>query len=257
MLTFLSPAKTLDFSAAPAGLAATQPRFEQEIAVLMKRCKKLDVESLQELMSLSPSLAQLNYERFQEMSWPFTPKNAKACLLAFRGDVYKKLDAATLSNDELKWAQDHLRILSGFYGMLRPLDLIQPYRLEMGTKLDTPRGENLYEFWDDRLVDEINAEHARKPLTAVVNLASVEYFKAVPADRLKPQVITPVFQEKRGGGFRTIGLLAKRARGLMARFIVRNLVRKPDQLLDFNDEGYGFRSDLSGEGRLVFTREQA
>ena len=254
MLTLLSPAKTLDFSAAPKGLPTTEPRFEKDIAVLMKRCKRLGVRTLRNLMDLSQPLAELNRQRFQEMSLPFTPDNAKPSVLAFQGDVYKGLDAASLSRRDLRWAQDHLRILSGFYGLLRPLDLIQPYRLEMGTRLGNTRGKNLYAFWGNRLADSLNAELAESPEATVLSLASNEYVKAVPAKRLEPHLVTADFKEIRDGKPRTISFFAKRARGLMARFVVRHRIDDPEGLKDFADEGYGFRPDLSAGDRLVFAR---
>lgn len=254
MLTLLSPAKSLDFSPVREGLPLTEPRFEHDIEVLMKRCKTLSVNSLKKLMSLSQPLAELNRERFQEMALPFTPGNSKPCLLAFQGDVYKGLDAASLNKRDLKYAQNHLRILSGFYGVLRPLDLIQPYRLEMGTRLSTGRGSNLYQFWKSRLVDSLNEEHARRPVKAVLNLASNEYFKAVPAKELEPRLVTAVFQEIRDGQPKTISFKAKRARGLMARFQVKHRIDDPKGLEEFGEEGYEFRSDLSEADRLVFTR---
>lgn len=257
MLTLLSPAKSLDFSPVREGLPLTEPRFEHDIEVLMSRCKKLSVSSLRKLMNLSQPLAELNRERFQEMTLPFTPDNAKPCLLAFQGDVYKGLDAATLTKRDLRYAQNHLRILSGLYGVLRPLDLIQPYRLEMGTRLTTSRGKNLYAFWKSRLVDSINQEHVRRPVAAVLNLASNEYFKAVPAKELEPRLVTAVFQEIRDGRPKTISFLAKRARGLMARYQVKNRVSDPEKLKDFAEEGYEFRPDLSEEDRLVFTRDRS
>ncbi len=256
VLTLLSPAKTLDFSATPEGLSTTVPRFEKDTAVLMNRCKRLSVRSLRRLMDLSEPLAELNRQRFQEMSFPFTPENAKPCLLAFQGDVYKGLDAGTLSRRELHWAQDRLRILSGLFGLLRPLDLMQPYRLEMGTRLSNTRGKNLYNFWGNRLVDALNAENAARPMT-VLNLASNEYFKAVPTKRLEPPLVHAVFQEIRDGKPRTISFFAKRARGLMARFVVRHRVEEPAGLKAFSEEGYGFNPDLSANDRLVFTRQQA
>lgn len=256
MLTLLSPAKSLDFSPAPAGLRTTEPRFGEDIELLMARCKKLKVSSLRKLMNLSQPLAELNRGRFQQMSWPFTEANAKPALLAFQGDVYRKLDAASLSRRDLAWAQSRVRVLSGLYGLLRPLDLIQPYRLEMGTKLDNPRGKNLYSFWGDRIVDALNAEHAKRRHSAVLNLASIEYFKAVPAARLRPRLVTAVFQEIRDGKPKVIAFSAKRARGLMTRFVIDNRIDDPAGLLDFSEEGYGFRQDLSTDDRLVFTRAQ-
>ena len=251
MLTLLSPAKTLDFSATPKGLAATRPQFGEDIAVLLERCKKLDVASLQKLMKLSQPLAELNYQRFQDMKPPFTAKHAKPCVLAFQGDVYRKLDAGSLSRSDLAWAQNHLRILSGLYGLLRPLDLIQPHRLEMGSRLDTARGKNLYEFWGDRLVDLLNADRQGD---VVLNLASNEYFKAVPRKRLASRLVTAVFQEVRNGTPKTIAFSAKRARGLMARYVIQNRIDDPKGLKDFAEDDYSFRKDLSEGDRLVFTR---
>ena len=255
MLTLLSPAKTLDFSAAPDGLPVTEPRFEKDIAVLMKRCKKLGVRTLRQLMNLSQPLAELNRQRFQDMSLPFTRENSKPSLLAFQGDVYKGLDAGSLTQTDLRWAQDHLRILSGFYGMLRPLDLMQPYRLEMGARLGNTRGKNLYQFWGNRLADALNAELADQPAPTILNLASNEYFKAVPRKRLEPRLVTADFKEIRDGKPRTISFFAKRARGLMARFQVKHRIDDPERLKDFAEEGYGFQPDLSADDRLVFTRE--
>lgn len=254
MLTLLSPAKSLDLSPPPADLPVTQPQFGGDLEVLMKRCKKLSVAELAKLMKLSRPLAELNRQRFQEMHLPFTPENAGPCVLAFQGDVYKKLDAASLSLRDLKWAQSRVRILSGLYGLLRPLDLIQPYRLEMGTRLDTVRGKNLYEFWGDRLVEALNAEHAKRRVSAVLNLASNEYWKAVPVERLVPRLVTAVFQEIRDGEPKVIGFAAKKARGLMTRFVVRQRLDDPEDLKDFKDEGYRYRAKLSRPDRLVFTR---
>jgi len=256
VLTLLSPAKSLDFSTAAKGVPTSEPRFEHDTGMLMKRCKRLPVASLRKLMDLSQPLAELNRERFQEMSLPHTPANSKPSVLAFQGDVYKGLDAESLSKRDLRYAQDHLRILSGLYGVLRPLDLIQPYRLEMGTRLGNTRGKNLYQFWKNRLVDSLNAEHADRPVAAVLNLASNEYFRAVPAKRIEPRLVTAVFQEIREGQPKTISFLAKRARGLMARYQVVNRIEDPEQLKGFDDEGYEYRPDLSEEDRLVFTREQ-
>ena len=257
MLTLLSPSKTLDLSPAPEGLPTTQPHFEKDIEVLLKRCKKLSVRSLRKLMDLSEPLAELNYQRFQDMSLPFTPDNAKPAVLTFQGDVYKGLDAASLSGGDLEWAQDHLRIISGLYGLLRPLDLMQPYRLEMGRRLSNTRGKNLYQFWKNRLADSIDAELdslSERPDAIVLNLASTEYSRAVPSKRLTHRMITAGFQEVRDGKPRTIGFLVKRARGLMARFVVKNRIEDPGGLKDFNGEGYAFRADLSDGDRYFFSR---
>jgi len=256
MLTLLSPAKTLDLSPAPPGLPTTRPQFKRDIALLMKRCKKLDAAALARLMKLSDSLAELNHQRFQAMSPSFTQKNSKACLLAFQGDVYRRLDAASLAESELLWAQDRLRIISGLYGLLRPLDLIQPYRLEMGTRLDTKRGKTLYEFWGSRLADALNKEQNKRSTTAILNLASNEYVKAVPADRLEVPMITAHFQEIRDGKPKTIGFSAKKARGMMARYVIENRVEDPKGLERFSDEGYGFRPDLSSAEAMFFVRDR-
>ena len=256
MLILLSPAKTLDFSPAPKGLPLTRPALKRDIAVLMRRCKTLDVAELRKLMRLSEPLAELNHERFQAMSPRFTLGNSKPALLAFQGDVYRKLDAASLSRPDLLWAQEHLRILSGLYGLLRPLDLMQPYRLEMGTRLATERGGNLYSFWGSRLAEALNAEHKKRPVAAVLNLASNEYSKAVPAERLAMPMITVDFQEWRGGKLKTISFSAKKARGMMARFMVEKKIDKPARLKRFAAEGYSFQPELSTDRRLLFARQQ-
>ena len=255
MLTLISPAKTLDFSAAPNGLPTTTPRLEKDISVLMNRCKKLGVRSLRKLMDLSQPLAELNHQRFQDMSLPFTEENSKPSVLAFQGDVYKGLDAGSLPETALRWAQDHLRILSGFYGLLRPLDLMQPYRLEMGTQLRNTRGKNLYAFWGNRLADALNAETAESSSPTILNLASNEYSRAVPKKRLEARLITADFKEIRDGKPRTISFFAKRARGLMARFQIEHRIDDPEGLKDFAEEGYGYRLDLSTDDRLMFTRD--
>lgn len=253
MLTLISPAKALDFSGDARGLAPTQPRFATDTALLVERCKELEEDDLRRLMGLSEPLAQLNRARFQEMRPPPITENARPCVLAFRGDVYKGLDADSLSADDLAWAQGRLRILSGLYGLLRPLDLIQPYRLEMGTKLRNARGGNLYEFWGARLAHALN-EETEAADAPVLNLASNEYAKAVPPAELRRPLISAVFQEERGGQLKTIGLVAKRARGLMARYVIRNRIDDAEALRDFAEEGYAYRPDLSEPDRLVFAR---
>ncbi len=256
MLALLSPAKTLDLSPSPKGLPVTRPALKKEIGILMRRCKALEVAELRKLMKLSEPLAELNHERFQTMSPRFTLGNSKAALLAFRGDVYRKLDATTLSRPDLLWAQDHLRILSGFYGLLRPLDLMQPYRLEMGTRLTTERGSTLYSFWGGRLADKLNAEHKKRPVAAVLNLASNEYIKAVPTERLAMPMITAQFQEWRDGKLKTIAFSAKKARGLMARFVVENRIEKPERLEQFAAEGYSYQPKLSSDSQMLFARRR-
>lgn len=257
MLTLLSPAKTLDESPYSNGLPTTSPRFEADSKQLLKRCRELTAADLSQLMKISEPLAELNEQRFRSMSFPFRPDNAKPAILAFRGDVYRGLDVDSMSQEELVYAQDHLRILSGFYGVLRPLDLMQPYRLEMGTKLTNERGANLYQFWGDRLVESLNAEHAERPVAAVLNLASNEYFKAVRVDKLEPRLINVAFQEIRDGKPKTIAVYAKKARGLMARYQIQNRIEEPGGLKGFDIDGYSFNSELSKEDELVFTRESS
>ncbi len=253
MLTLISPAKTLDETPS-SGLPTTQPWFQDDTELLLDRCRKLSANDLRELMGISESLAELNYNRFQQMKFPSTAGNAKACIQMFQGDVYKGFDAASLTQQDLVYAQDHLRILSGFYGMLRPLDLMQPYRLEMGTKLGTDRGDNLYRFWGQRLVDRLNAEHAKKPVSAVLNLASTEYFKAVPVSSLQPRLVAASFQEVRDGKPKTIAFYAKKARGMMARFQIQNRIEDPQGLKAFAEDGYRFNAGLSTDDHLVFAR---
>tara|TARA_Y100000588_G_C14003898_1_gene816932 strand:+ start:64 stop:834 length:771 start_codon:yes stop_codon:yes gene_type:complete len=255
VLTILSPAKAMDFSAPPISLAVTQPTLVDDAALLMRTCKALEAKDLEKLMKLSDSLAQLNHARFQDMRLPLTPDNAKPCVLAFKGDVYKGLDAASFKPEDLTWAQERLRILSGLYGLLRPLDLIQPYRLEMGTKLANERGANLYEFWGDRLANSLNNEDI-DPEVPVLNLASQEYAKAVPQRDLQRPLLSAIFKEEQDGKLKTIGIFAKRARGLMARYLIRNRIDEFDALKDFNDEGYNYQPALSNEEQLVFTRLQ-
>ena len=256
MLTLLSPAKTLNFDFEADGLPVTSPRFEADTAELLGTCRKLSVTKLRKLMGISQSLAELGYERFQAMEIPFTAENSKPAVLAFQGDVYRGLDAGSLDKRDLKWSQRRLRILSGLYGILRPLDLIQPYRLEMSTRLVNARGKNLYEFWGSQITDALNAEHAERPVKAVLNLASNEYFKSVkPADLVAP-LVTAQFKENREGRLRTISFSAKRARGLMVRFIIRNRIDTPSGIEDFHEEGYTYRPELSDDATLLFVRDQ-
>jgi cytoplasmic iron level regulating protein YaaA (DUF328/UPF0246 family) len=256
VLTLLSPAKSLDFDITAAGLRSTEPQFTSDVKQLLTTCRRLEPAELRRLMGISPALAELNYDRFQHMKLPFTEANSKPAVLAFRGDVYRGLQASSLSKRDLNWSQRRLRILSGFYGLLRPLDLIQPYRLEMGTRLENPRGRNLYEFWGGKITEALNAEHRQRRVKAVLNLASNEYFKSVKAADLEPPLVTALFKENREGKLRTISFSAKRARGLLTRFIIDNRIDDPEDLKGFNDEGYSFRPDLSESDTLLFVRDQ-
>jgi cytoplasmic iron level regulating protein YaaA (DUF328/UPF0246 family) len=255
MLFVLSPAKTLDFTPAPDGLPVTRPDMGSDTKALAAVARKLKATDLRRLMDISEDLATLNVARFKA----FQPKGAEGdvpAALAFAGDVYNGLDARHMSEADLAWAQDHVRILSGLYGLLRPLDLIQPYRLEMGTRLATDRGATLYDFWGDKPAKALNkaaADHADK---ALINLASQEYFGAVDARALKLPVIACAFKEEKDGEARIVSFFAKQARGLMARFATINRIEKRDDLKAFDLAGYRYNKALSSETDWVFTRPQ-
>ncbi|MDM7859494.1 peroxide stress protein YaaA [Alteromonas sp. ASW11-36] len=252
MLVVLSPAKNLDVEPVSLSLPATQPELMSETRELVDTCKQLSPANLASLMRISDKLALLNAERFNSFEFPFTVENAKPAVLTFNGDVYTGLDAGSLSEDDLAFAQQHVRILSGLYGVLRPLDLMQAYRLEMGTKLDNPKGKNLYEFWGDKVTEQLNAE--QQPV--LINLASNEYFKVVSKKTLNARVITPVFKDTKNGKLKVISFFAKKARGLMARYIIENRVTDAEQLKQFNAAGYTFDATLSSDKELVFTRPE-
>ena len=254
MIIVLSPAKTLDFETPAKTAHRSQPSFLDESAALIDRLRKVSTDDLAGLMSLSPALAELNVERYQTWSRPFNVRNAKQAVLAFNGDVYEGLDAASLDEAALNWAQSHLRILSGLYGVLRPLDLIQPYRLEMGTRLDNARGKDLYRFWGERLIEAIGGEIRSHRHPILVNLASNEYFKALPRASSHWPVIQPVFQEQREDGWKVISFMAKRARGLMARYAVEQRLEDPEGLKEFGLEGYTFHPETSDASLWVFRR---
>lgn len=252
----ISPAKSLDFETPAPIETASQPRFLDRSAALIETLRPLSPADLAKLMDISDPLAVLNVTRYADWRPEHAPGNAKQAVLAFNGDVYEGLDAASLSAADLAYAQDHLRILSGLYGVLRPLDLIHPYRLEMGTKLANPGGKDLYAFWGETLTDSLNAELAQAPAgsAALVNLASEEYFKAVKPKKLAAPVIDCVFEDWKGGKYKIISFYAKRARGLMARYAITNRIDRPEGLKGFDLEGYGFDADASEARRLVFRR---
>lgn len=254
MMILISPAKKLDLSGVRHDLDHTIPDLMPEIKKLAKVAKGQSRADLKRLMKISDALADLNYERFQNFSPPFTLDNAKHAVLAFNGDTYQGLDAKTLSDEDLIYAQDHLRILSGLYGLLRPLDLMQAYRLEMGIKLANPRGENLYDFWRESVTNNLNALLKGRDHPVVVNLASTEYSSVVDAKRLQAKIITPVFKEVKDGVGKVIGLMAKRARGAMARHILENRIEDPALLKNFTEGGYKFMADASSDARLEFHR---
>ena len=254
MLLLLSPSKALNFAPPPVQVPATRPELAGDIALLAERTKRLRAFEVKRLMSLSDRLAELNRERFQAFD-PETDEGLQAAF-AFNGDVYNGLQARTLDPTGLKWIQDHVRILSGLYGILRPLDAIQPYRLEMGTRLKTKRGSNLYDFWGDRIAQALNAAGAGHNHHQIVNLASQEYFGAVDAKTLAWPVVTCRFLEEKDGEARMISFYAKKARGLMARYAADHRAKKAEDLKDFNLEGYRFQPSRSRDGDWVFSRPQ-
>lgn len=254
MLMLISPAKTLDFQHPHPTVKATEPAFLDASAELVGTLREHSPEDLSELMHISPALGELNARRFLEWHRPLTPENARPALFAFKGDVYQGLDAGSLAAADIRWAQRHLRILSGLYGLLRPLDLIQPYRLEMGTRLAHGRARNLYEFWGTRLTDAINAELAGTRRPVLVNLASQEYFGAVDPSRVGARIITPSFREYRNGRYQFVSMFGKRARGLMVRYAIDRRISTPAALRDFAVEGYRFDEALSAGDDWVFVR---
>jgi len=255
MLFLLSPAKTLDFDPPAGDVPHTLPQFTKQSAELIQILRAYSPEQLSGLMDLSDQLAGLNVARFQAWSSKFTPKNSKQAVLAFDGDVYEGLDAKSLKPADLSWAQEHVCILSGLYGVLRPLDWMQPYRLEMGTQLPNSKGSNLYKFWGTRLADYLNQQLMDDKAPVVVNLASQEYFKSVDRKVLKARVIDCVFEDWSGGKYKVVSFLAKRARGLMARYAITKHLSSPKQLEKFNLEGYAFDANASEPERLVFRRK--
>lgn len=252
MKIIISPAKSLDFENKATTNVYTQPRFLEQSEKLNKKLKTISRKKLGELMKISDDLASLNYDRNQEWQPPFTLDNAKQAVFSFTGEVYRGIDVNSLSEDKIPALQDKLRILSGLYGLLKPLDLIQPYRLEMGTKLKVGRADNLYKFWDTTLAESLNEELADNEL--LINLASSEYFKALPKKALKVPMITPVFKDFKNGQYKTIMTFAKKARGLMVRYIIDNNIETLEELKGFDVEGYGFSQEMSTETELVFTR---
>lgn len=256
MLFLISPAKALDCESPPTTATHTQPLFVPQATELIGVLKQKTPPEVASLMGLSDALAGLNVGRYQAWHPKFTTQTAKQAVLTFNGDVYDGLSAKTLTQAELDWAQNHLCILSGLYGVLRPLDLMHAYRLEMGTRLATAKGSNLYQFWGSQIADYLNQRAAADATPVVINLASDEYFKAVDKKVLKPRVVRCVFEEHRGNGqYKVISFMAKRARGLMARYAVQHRAATPEALRGFNAEGYAWQPALSGPDALVFRRD--
>ena len=257
MLFVISPAKSLDYDTPAPTDKTTQPAFLDASAELVGVMRNYAPAELGKLMKISDKLAALNVARFEEWSRPFNRKNAKACVFAFNGDVYDGLDAGSLDASGIEYAQKHLRILSGLYGVLRPLDLMQAYRLEMGTRVDNPKGRNLYEFWGTTPTDALNKVLAGQTPPVLVNLASEEYFKVVRTDRVKARIVTPVFEDWKNGQYKIISFHAKRARGLMVRYAIDQQVDAVEKLKDFDTDGYAFDASASEDDRWVFRRKPA
>ena len=257
MLFLLSPAKSLDYDTPLQGRPHSSPLFVPQSQALIALLRPYSPQQIAELMDLSDKLSALNVARYEAWSPKATEKNARQAVLAFNGDVYDGLDAKTLSPDDLRWAQDHLCILSGLYGVLRPLDLMQPYRLEMGTGLKGPHGKDLYQFWGGQISDYLNTRLQADASPVVVNLASNEYFKSVDRKVLKGRVVECVFQDFKDGKYKIISFFAKKARGLMARYAITQRLTLPEQLQDCDVDGYAYCSEESQADRLVFRRKQA
>ncbi|MDR0278499.1 MAG: peroxide stress protein YaaA [Paucimonas sp.] len=255
MLTVISPAKTLDYDTPPVTARHTLPQYLDDSQELIQQLRELSPAQISELMHLSDKLAGLNAARFGSWTPDFTPANAKQALLAFKGDVYTGLDAESLGEDDFSYAQDHLRMLSGLYGLLRPLDLMQPYRLEMGTKLANARGKDLYAFWGTRISEWLNQALAEQGDDLLLNLASNEYFSAVKRSALNARVINTEFRDQKNGQYKIISFYAKKARGLMSRFVIQERIQDPEKLKQFDVQGYYYSAELSKVDNLVFLRD--
>ncbi|WAU75337.1 peroxide stress protein YaaA [Acinetobacter sp. TR3] len=256
MLALISPAKTLDYETALPTDTYTLPRLLEQSQQLIDVCRKLSATEIASLMTVSEKIANLNVERFRDWNAEFDFSNARQALFAFKGDVYTGLDAYHLKDHDIDFAQQHLRMLSGLYGLLRPLDLMMPYRLEMGTKLKNSRGNNLYEFWGSIITDQINQDLAEIDAKLLVNLASDEYYKSVNEKKIRAEIIKPVFLDQKNGKYKVISFYAKKARGLMARYLIENKLSQVEQLKAFDSEGYYFDAESSSDKELVFKRDE-
>ena len=255
MLMVISPAKSLDYETPPVIDAHTQPDYLKQSKQLITRLKKLAPQQVSQLMDISDNLAALNVARYAEWKPPFTPDNAKQAVLAFNGDVYDGLKATDFNQGEFEYTQRHLRILSGLYGVLKPLDLMQPYRLEMGTRLDTAKAKDLYGFWGGTVTKKLNELLEEQEAPVLVNLASEEYFKVVQPKSVKARIVTPVFEDHKNGQYKIISFFAKKARGMMVRYAVKNNVKSVEDLKDFDYEGYAFTPKASKADTWVFRRK--
>ncbi len=256
MLALISPAKTLDYETALPTEKFTQPRLLDHSQELIEVASKLSASEIASLMSVSEKIATLNADRFRDWQPEFNFANARQAIFAFKGDVYTGLDAYQLEQQDIDYAQKHLRMLSGLYGLLRPLDLMMPYRLEMGTKLKNTRGNNLYEFWGNTITETINADLAQAKSELLVNIASDEYYKSVKESKIKAEIIKPVFLDQKNGKYKVISFYAKKARGLMARYLLENKIERAEDIKSFNTDGYYFDAESSLNGELVFKRDE-
>jgi uncharacterized protein len=254
MLILLSPAKTLNFNIEPQTKNYTAPLFPEKADELVKILRKYPPSQLQKMMSINPNLADLNVQRYLDWGLPFTPDNARQALLVFKGEVYNGLKAETFTSGDLAYAQEHLLILSGLYGALRPLDLMQPYRLEMGTKLKNKKGKDLYAFWGDQITELVNKQMQNNGQKYLINLASEEYFSVLNKAKLNAEIITPQFKDFSNGSYKFLTVYGKKARGMMARFIITNQLEEVEKLKLFDAEGYFYNDQLSDGATLVFTR---
>jgi cytoplasmic iron level regulating protein YaaA (DUF328/UPF0246 family) len=254
MLVVVSPAKTLDFETPSTTKTYTMPDHLDDSEELINRLRRFSSLDIAELMKVSKKIADLNFERYETWQKDFTPDNAKQAALAFKGDVYTGLNAETFREKDFKFAQKHLRILSGLYGLLRPLDLMQAYRLEMGTRLQTDRGRNLYEFWGSTITDALNKQLNKINSNYLINLASTEYFKSIRSEQLNAEIITPEFREYKAGDYKMIGIYAKKARGMLSRYIIENQLSDPDDIRSFSSDGYKYNKSQSKGNKWVFTR---
>ncbi len=256
MLAVISPAKRLDFDTPSPTKKHSLPTYLEESTQLIATLRNKSPADLADLMGISAKLADLNYQRYAEWQTPFSTKNAKQAMAAFAGDVYMGLRANTYGERDFSWAQKHVRILSGLHGILKPLDLIQPYRLEMGTELTTPRGANLYDFWGNKVTDELNAALAEQTPAVLINLASKEYFNVLSVDRIKARIVTPVFKDLKNGRYKFLSFFAKKARGSMASYIVKNRVSTLKALKEFDCDGYYYSRELSSADEWIFLRDK-
>ncbi|MBI1183437.1 peroxide stress protein YaaA [bacterium] len=256
MLILISPAKTLDFESAPLTPAYSVPENLEQSEKIIKKLRTVSVKKLGELMSISKDLARLNHERYQQWQTVFTPENSRIAIQAFKGDVYLGLQVESFTPEDLDYANSHLRILSGLHGLLKPLDFIQPYRLEMGTKLPVGRKKNLYQLWTEQVTDRVNEAVAQSGSSYLLNLASDEYFAAVNTEKVEANIIKPSFKEYKNGEYKVLSFFAKKARGLMSAYILKNRINHPEDIKNFAEEDYTYNPDLSNHTEWVFTRNR-